>query len=491
MDALNRGRIKRRNALIAFLAMADLITIYLSLLLAQWLRFGSGFFGTVSSLRRQNVSFLLGISVAWLLIFAAYGLYKERNFFPVLDQLFRVLKAVVVSTILLLVLVFVFKADAQLQSRLFIGFGLLASLGLLFLWRGLLFSKLICRMLGQWGVGRRALIVGAGERGRHLAKHIAECPSLGLDVVGFVDDAPTLQGTDTDNLAILGTTSDIAEVVRKYDVGEIFLGIPSLSHAELLTLIDKCKATQLPVTLTSELLGVVSQHSPMGKIDGIPAVTIQPNRFSEMGLVIKRGVDLILASLGLLLASPVLALFGALIKLSSPGPVFFKQNRLGKGGRPFTMYKLRTMISGKDDTIHRRYLKDFISNNQTAGKNENGERLFKLGNDPRITGIGKFLRRLSLDELPQLINVIRGEMSLVGPRPPLPYEAELYKDWHTKRLQVKPGITGLWQVSARSAVGFDDMVMLDLYYVEHWSLLFDFQLLLKTIPAALSGKGAL
>jgi lipopolysaccharide/colanic/teichoic acid biosynthesis glycosyltransferase len=149
------------------------------------------------------------------------------------------------------------------------------------------------------------------------------------------------------------------------------------------------------------------------------------------------------------------------------------------------------MINGNGDNLHRQYLKDFIANNKTAGKSEDGEKLFKLENDPRITRVGKFLRRLSLDELPQLINVIRGEMSLVGPRPPLSYEAELYQDWHTKRLQVKPGITGLWQVSARSAVEFNDMVMLDLYYVEHWSLLFDFRLMLKTIPAAFSGKGAL
>ena len=477
--------------MLALLAMVDLVTIYTSLLFAQWLRFDSGIFGPSSGLSARNASFLLALSVTWLLIFAAYGLYKERNFFPVLDQLFRVLKAVAAGTFLLLVLVFVLKADSRLQSRLFICFGFLASLGSLFIWRGLLFSKLICRLVGQYAIGKKALIVGAGERGRHLARHITECPSLGLDVVGFIDDGSALQKANAGDLAILGTTSDIAEVVQRYDVGEIFLGIPSLSHAELLTLIDKCKATQLPVTLTSELLTVVSQHSSLGKIDGIPAITIQPNKFSEVGLVIKRGIDLTLSCLGMFFALPVMAIAGIMIKMSSPGPVFYKQNRLGKNGRHFTLYKLRTMINDKGDNIHRQYLKDFIANNKTAGKSEDGEKLFKLENDPRITRVGKFLRRLSLDELPQLINVIRGEMSLVGPRPPLSYEAELYQDWHTKRLQVKPGITGLWQVSARSTVEFDDMVMLDLYYVEHWSLLFDFQLMLKTIPAAFSGKGAL
>ena len=491
MDTIKLEGPRSKNILISFLVMVDFAIIYAALLLAQWLRFGSGFFGVTSSLSGRNALFLLAISGSWLVVLAAYGLYQERNFFPVIDQLFRVLKSVVVGTIILLVMVFLLKANARLQSRLFIGFGFLASLGSLFLWRGLLFSKLICRLLGQWAVGRKALIVGAGERGCHLAQYIAERPSLGLDVIGFIDDRMALQDAKVSNLAILGTTSDIADVVRKYDVGEIFLGIPSLSHAELLTLIDKCKATQLPVTLTSELLNVVSQHSSLGKIDGIPAVTIQPNRFSEVGLIIKRCIDLILASLVLLLAAPVLALAGILIKLSSPGPVFFKQTRLGRGGRPFTMYKLRTMVRDQDDDIHRQYLKDFISTNSTVGKNDKGEQQFKLGNDPRVTRVGKLLRRLSLDELPQLINVIRGDMSLVGPRPPISYEVELYKEWHTKRLQVKPGITGLWQVAARSAVGFDDMVMLDLYYIEHWSLLFDLQLLLKTIPAVFAGKGAL
>lgn len=491
MAAANRENYEKRSTLTTLLAVADFVTIFSSFLFAQWLRFGSGLFGEAAGLRGQNVFFLLVISAGWLVLFVIFGLYRERNFFPVMDQLFRLFKAVVAGTIFLLVLTFLLKAHSHLQSRLFVGFSFLASLGFLFLWRGFLFSKLVCGLLGKRGVGRRALIVGAGKRGCHLARYITECPSLGLDIVGFVDDKLALPGDKVGNLTVLGTTSDITEVVQKYDVGEIFLGIPSLSYSELLTLIDKCKATQLPLTLTSELLNVVSQYSSVGKINGIPAVTIQPNRFLEVGQFIKRVMDLILSSMGLLITSPVLALSGVLIKASSPGPVFFKQTRLGKNGHPFTIYKLRTMVNDQGDDIHRRYLKDFISNGQTAGENKQGEKLFKLADDPRITRVGKFLRRLSLDEIPQLINVIRGEMSLVGPRPPLPYEVKLYEDWHTKRLQVKPGITGLWQVSARSAVGFDDMVMLDLYYVEHWSLLFDLQLLLKTIPVAISGKGAL
>jgi exopolysaccharide biosynthesis polyprenyl glycosylphosphotransferase len=485
LEKLNRKTVRQ-----ALLGAVDWAVIFFALVFAQWLRFSTGWFGSTSRLSQQNLLLIFFISGAWLLIFAGYGLYRERNFLPIMDQLFRVLKAVVTGTLLLLTLVFILKAHAHLQSRLFIGFGFLISLGLTLLWRGLIFSKLIYPLFGGRGAGRRALIVGTGDRGRQLARHITECPSLGLDVVGFIENTPEAAVGIT-NMRILGGTADIATVVKKYDVGEIFLGVPSLTHGELVSLIDTCKATRLPVTLTSELLDVVCQYSPTGKIDGVPAVTIQPRGFSEVSLVLKRFIDLVIGSVGLLLAMPVLAVAALFIKLDSPGPILFRQQRLGRHGRPFTIYKLRTMVDHQDDDIHRQYSREFIANNRTAGKAQNGDTLFKLGNDPRVTRVGKYLRKLSIDELPQLINVIRGEMSLVGPRPPLPYEAELYKDWHNKRLQVKPGITGLWQVTARSTVGFDDMVLLDLYYVEHWSLLFDFQLLLKTIPAAFSGKGAL
>lgn len=472
------------------LAAADWAVIFCALVFAQWLRFGTGWFGPVSPLSGGNLLLILLVSGAWLLIFSAYGLYRERNFFPIMEHLFRILKAVVVGTVLLLSVVFILKAHAHLQSRLFIGFGFLTSLGFCLLWRGLIFSKLIYPLFGRSWAGRRALIVGTGDRGRQLARHITSCPSLGLDVVGFIENTSGA-ATALSDMRVLGCTGDIAEVVRRYDIGEIFLGVPSLTHGELISLIDTCKATQLPVTLTSELLDVVCQHSTSGKIDGVPAVTIQPKGFSEARQVLKRLIDVVIGTVGLILAAPVLAVSAVLIKLDSRGPILFRQRRLGRNGRPFTIYKLRTMEDRQDDDIHRQYSRDFIANNRTSGKAGNGDLLFKLDNDPRITRVGRYLRRLSIDELPQLINVIRGEMSLVGPRPPLPYEAEHYKDWHNKRMQVKPGITGLWQVTARSTVGFDDMVMLDLYYVEHWSLLFDFQLMLKTIPAAFSGKGAL
>jgi lipopolysaccharide/colanic/teichoic acid biosynthesis glycosyltransferase len=205
----------------------------------------------------------------------------------------------------------------------------------------------------------------------------------------------------------------------------------------------------------------------------------------------KRIIDLTLAAIALIVAAPLMALITLCIKLDSPGPVLFRQVRLGLNGRPFTCYKFRTMYQNVDMEVHRRYVQSFIEQQTPANYAANGRLpIFKLTGDPRVTGIGRLLRRSSLDELPQILNVMKGEMSWVGPRPPLPYEVQVYQDWHKQRLETIPGITGLWQVHGRSRVTFDDMVRMDLEYIERQSLLLDGKILLLTIPVVLLGKGA-
>jgi exopolysaccharide biosynthesis polyprenyl glycosylphosphotransferase len=202
---------------------------------------------------------------------------------------------------------------------------------------------------------------------------------------------------------------------------------------------------------------------------------------------LKRTVDIASALLVLTVGAPLLIFLALAVKFSSPGPVFFRQVRLGKDGKPFTFYKFRSMHHKNDDAVHRDFAKDFICGDMS----ENPDRtVFKMVRDPRITCIGRFLRRSSLDELPQFFNVLRGEMSLVGPRPPISYEIEHYQDWHKDRLKVKPGLTGLWQVSGRSSVGFDEMVMLDLYYIAHWNLKLDLKIMARTVPVMVKGEGA-
>ncbi|MCB1182008.1 exopolysaccharide biosynthesis polyprenyl glycosylphosphotransferase [bacterium] len=219
----------------------------------------------------------------------------------------------------------------------------------------------------------------------------------------------------------------------------------------------------------------------------IPADTTR--YYGSLGYV-KRFVDLTLSCLALLLVAPVMLLIAILVKRSSPGPVLFVQERLGRDGKPFKFYKFRSMAHNSDDAIHRQFAAMFINGDQDGCTESNGgEEVFKLKQDPRITPIGGLLRRTSLDELPQLFNIIRGDMSLVGPRPPIAYEIENYQPWHMERLKAIPGLTGLWQVSGRSSVSFEEMVRLDVRYINEWTPMLDLKIILKTLPVVLRGTG--
>jgi exopolysaccharide biosynthesis polyprenyl glycosylphosphotransferase len=205
---------------------------------------------------------------------------------------------------------------------------------------------------------------------------------------------------------------------------------------------------------------------------------------------LKRGIDLVLTSVLILVTAPLFLVISFLIKRSSPGPVLFVQERLGRDGRPFRFYKFRTMSHNSDDTIHRQFAEMFINgDNQGCHACNGNAELYKMKADPRVTTIGRWLRRTSLDELPQLFNIFKGDMSLVGPRPPISYELEHYQPWHLERLKVTPGLTGLWQVSGRSRVPFEEMVRLDVHYINNWSLWLDMNILLKTFPVVIQGTG--
>lgn len=205
----------------------------------------------------------------------------------------------------------------------------------------------------------------------------------------------------------------------------------------------------------------------------------------------KRVLDVVAASVLLILAAPFAAIVALLIKLSSPGPVLFRQTRIGANGKEFQFYKFRSMRVGNDDSQHRQYIKAFIEGDeQELRRLQGGTKIYKMTSDDRVTSVGRFLRRTSLDEIPQLINVLRGEMSMVGPRPHLPYEVELYKDWHRRRLQGLPGITGWWQIHGRSRVPFDEAVRMDIWYLEHQSLVLDVRVMCRTITKATVGRGA-
>jgi exopolysaccharide biosynthesis polyprenyl glycosylphosphotransferase len=285
-------------------------------------------------------------------------------------------------------------------------------------------------------------------------------------------------GSDLERLELplLGPISQLDELVHAYAVDELVIALPSARREQVSRVLARGFHRHVRVNILPEFSELLPEHFDIQRLGGRHYVGFVPVAAVSW---FKRAVDLVLVSLGLLVLAPVLLLVAAAIKLDSPGPVLFRQERVGKNGRRFWIFKFRSMCLDADRQLEKLRLR-----NEATGP------LFKIREDPRVTRVGRVLRRWSIDELPQLLNVLRGEMSLVGPRPPLPSEVEQYEDWQLGRLRAVPGLTGLWQVSGRSEVPFHDMVRLDLHYIRNWSMALDIEILLRTIPAVLSNRGA-
>jgi exopolysaccharide biosynthesis polyprenyl glycosylphosphotransferase len=262
-------------------------------------------------------------------------------------------------------------------------------------------------------------------------------------------------------------------------IDEVIITLPWMYHRKIVSIISQCERQKVGVRIVPDMFQMTLSHLDTEDLGGIPMIGVREISISRSQLVVKRASDLVISLVGLILLFPFFLLLAAIIRLDSPGPVVFRQIRVGKDEQLFPCYKFRSMREGADEEKEK--LRD---------QDEVDGATFKIRNDPRVTGVGRFLRRTSLDELPQLLNVFLGHMSLVGPRPAIPAEVQRYQPWHRRRLEVAPGITGLWQVSGRSELTFDEMVLLDLYYIENWSPLLDLQILLRTIPQPFLGEGA-
>jgi exopolysaccharide biosynthesis polyprenyl glycosylphosphotransferase len=322
------------------------------------------------------------------------------------------------------------------------------------------------------GIGfQHALIVGAGKVGQLLADHLDQNPSLGYKVRGFVDS------NHHDDPRILGKIGELAQVVRQEFIDEIFITIPS--ERELVkTIAQEISQSNLGLKVVQELYDGLANFSPEEFVGSFPVRVIQREPLPNLSVPIKRIMDVAAAVVGLVLLAPFFMLIALAITLDSAGPVFYRASRVGKKGRRFVCYKFRTMIARADE---QKLVLQHL--------NERKGPLFKISKDPRVTRLGAFLRRHSIDELPQLWNVLRGDMSLVGPRPPDFDELIGYKPEHLRRLDATPGITGLWQVSARHDPHFETAVALDNQYIDNWSLILDLKILFKTIPVVVKGLG--
>ena len=431
---------------------------------------------------------LLIYALLALFVFQYYNLYKKHIIITFVQQQVLIFKTLLIVFIGYMIIAFSIRYPQYLiDSRLVILYSWISAIVLVSIFRLLVFRYIYLTFAKKHLIHRRVLIVGAGKSGRMVAANMITDKRYGMDLVGFVDDNIPAGTKIFQSYIVLGNTGEIMELVEIYDIQDIIISVSKTSYDELIEIIEKCNATGRLVHVYSELYDIVANKVEVEKFSEIPLVRM--GQFYNEGInhIVKRVIDIVGSMLGILLFSPFFIGIAIAIKLDSPGPILFKQKRLGKNGKLFNFLKFRSMYVNNDDSIHREYLRNLIKNGKKA-KDGGQEGVFKLVNDPRITRVGAFIRKWSLDELPQFFNVLKGDMSLVGPRPALPYEFDEYNEWHKNRVKVLPGITGLWQISGRNNIPFDDMVVLDLYYMENMSPWFDLQILLKTFPVVFLGK---
>jgi exopolysaccharide biosynthesis polyprenyl glycosylphosphotransferase len=403
------------------------------------------------------------------LLFARSGLYAERAQRPGLSRIVACLFQVT-----FIALVFAVVSNEHFSS-FYIFWG---SLGFALLYVSLLravYEWLTGVILRAAGYRRRAVLVGTGKHIRDVAHALADAPHSPIEVVGFL----SLKELPANGLRPLGSLADLEEVLCSERIDEVIIADPDFPEVEAVELVDQCHQHGVRVRIAPSTMEILIHRAEFVPGQSVPLFELGPPVFEGIDFVLKRAFDLVGATLLLLLLSPLLLAIVLAVRLSSRGPIVFRSMRRGIGQRSFACLKFRTMHT---DAEHRQL--DLEELNEASGA------LFKIRDDPRLTPVGRLLRRFSLDELPQLVNVLRGEMSLVGPRPLPERDYEMLEDWHRKRYLVLPGITGLWQVSGRSELDFDDLVHLDFIYLERWSLALDLTILLKTIPAVIMQRGA-
>ena len=414
------------------------------------------------------------VPLLWITALSAREAYAPRVMIGTGDQVTRLIGAVLPAWVLMHLAAFLIKAPVPFESRLVVGLTLPATL--------LAVAALrlgVLRPIARNAYPRLArgpvLVLGDTERAHRIAMGLREREARGRAISLRPLSAATPEG--------------MAQLVIEGGYGEVVIEPNGRGLDEVLDVAFACLDARADVGVVSPRFQIVIGRSTIGDLDGIPVLRLRRHDLAGPEVVVKRLVDFVGSAVGIVVLSPLLLTIAIAVRLSSPGPVLFRQERMGRGGIRFSMLKFRTMEHGNDPRIHQEYLRDLIHSGAAADSSQDGAKIYKLTRDPRVTRVGAWLRALSLDELPQLWNVLRGEMSLVGPRPCVSYEWEMYRPWQRRRLDVLPGCTGLWQVTARSHVGFEEMVILDLHYAHHGSVASDLMMIAQTVPAMLRGRG--
>jgi len=469
------------------LALSDLLVLNFAFALALRLRFMPHIdVINLSTLKiAQEWSVFLIYSLFWIFIFHYVNLYKRHIIFTRSKQMVAIIQAIFIGFLGFLLFQFIIRPfRLVVDSRLVFIYFLIICIVSLFVFRLIIVRYLFRRRWLGNIFTERALIIGAGKRGKLVVASILEDKEFQTEIVGFLDDHISKGNVVYDKVYVLGKISDMYIIALKYLINSVYIAIDNISRNRLFDLISFCTKAGVYVYISSDKLDVINKKFPVDYIRDLPIVRanfISDDFYTKYA---KTVFDITISILLLVVLSPLLICVSIGVKLSSPGPVLFKQERTGKNGKPFKFYKFRSMLVGSEnDESRKSSMKAFVKGEK------NGSGSTKIVNSDRITRFGKFIRKYSIDELPQLFNVVKGEMSLVGPRPALPYEVALYDEWHGRRLQVKPGCSGVWQISGRSSADFNDSVILDIYYVKNISPWLDLEILFKTIPVLISGSG--
>ena len=472
-----RSRTHRRYLPVVLLA-TDVATVCVAFVLAYWIRYTLGIGPAIQdqvSLRQYEPFFLL-LMMVMLPVLLFKGAYRHRLSRDLTDDFTTVFSAATIS--IATVIVVTYLTHKWQYSRAVVVYVWVLMIVLVFLGRAVYRSLQAFRHRRGWGV-RRLLVVGGTDVAKMIMQSVMSRPDLGYHLVGFADHRVSPQLRDFGRFRAVGQIADVPQLITTHAVDDIVIALPAAAHEEVWPILALCEQHRVGLKLVPDLFEMSLSRVEVDDIAGIPLLDVQERPLRLIARGSKRCIDLLLAGLLLTLSAPLLLLLGVFIRVGSSGPALLRQTRIGEGGRPFECFKLRTMQIDAED-----YEASLAEMNEADGL------LFKMRNDPRCTPLGRRMRRLSLDELPQLWNVVKGEMSLVGPRPALPEQVAKYDGAQRRRLEMKPGMTGIWQVSGRSDLAFDEMVLMDIYYVDNWSLALDARILVRTCIAVIRRHGA-
>ena len=412
----------------------------------------------------------------WSISLYLNGIYNSLRTKTIGEVIYIIIKSAILAAILFGAVAFLFKL--KFVSRAFFAIFFILSSCFIAAEKIIIFS--IMHYVRKQGYNyRMMLIVGTGKRAAQFISKINNHPEWGFRIAGIIDYEEVHRGKDIEGIKVMGTLEDMPHILHNNSIDEVVFLVPRSMLSAIENSLYVCETEGVRTNIAVDLFELKIARARQTELDGLPLITFETTVARAWQLFIKRAIDIMLSGLGIIILSPLFLIVSLLIKITSPGPVLYLQKRAGLNGRRFILYKFRSMHKGAHEK-----LSELLEKNEMKGPT------FKMKNDPRVTTLGRFLRKSSIDELPQLFNVFMAHMSLVGPRPPLPQEVAQYAPWQRRRLSMRPGITCLWQISGRNKIGFDEWMKLDLQYIDNWSLLLDFKILLKTIPVVLFGIGA-